>query len=42
MSDAYITLWSHAQVEVERRWISGDRELTHAANVQFRKAGVAR
>lgn len=40
MGDAYITLWSQPQIEVERRRALGEDRLTHAANGQFRKSGV--
>ncbi|UUY05393.1 hypothetical protein LRS13_07685 [Svornostia abyssi] len=40
MSNPFITLWSQAQVEVERRERRGDRELRHTANDQFRDVRV--
>lgn len=40
MSDAYITLWSQPQVEIERRSNRGGKSLDHAAGPQFRARGV--
>lgn len=40
MSDAYITLWSRPQIEIQRRLTRGEQEMTHTANAQFRRAGV--
>lgn len=41
MSDAYITLWSQPQIEVERRRANGVERLEHTASAQFRRAGVS-
>jgi hypothetical protein len=40
VGDAFITLWSQPQVEIERRGPGG--MLSHSANRQFRDRGVAR
>lgn len=42
MSNAYITLWSQAQVEIERRGLAGKATLDHAGSEQFRQRGVKR
>jgi hypothetical protein len=42
MSNAYITLWSQPQIEVQQRFLLGDDDtLSHTANDQFRDVGVA-
>src|SRR4051794_3169841 len=40
MGQPYITLWSQAQLEVERRAGAHRTTLNHAANAQFRARGV--
>jgi hypothetical protein len=41
MGNAFITLWSRPQVEIERRMRSGQDMFVHTANAQFRSRSVA-
>ena len=41
MGDAFITLWSQPQIEVQRRHLHDDDTMSHTANHQFRDVRVA-
>jgi len=41
VGDAYITLWSQPQIEIQRRHSHDDDTLSHTANDQFRDVRVA-
>jgi hypothetical protein len=40
MSNAYITLWSQPQIEIQRRSVFDDDTMSHTANDQFRDVRV--
>lgn len=42
MSDPFITLWSQAQVEIQRETLGAGHSLDHAASEQFRQRGISR